>query len=126
MLWISYHLMRHYFFNGARANVYRNMALENEGLSTRGWRQNSLLSVKDGEVARNPEFYLLLHFAHYVKKGAVMLATQGEMSSNTAVFRNPDGSRAAVILNPYPFSKTVTLEGKHLCLKARSFNTVLL
>lgn len=122
----TYHLMRHYFSCGVRANVYWNMALENEGLSTWGWRQNSLLSVKDGEITWNPEFYLLLHFARYIKKSAVMLATGGEMSSNTTVFRNPDGSRVAVILNPYPFRKTVTLEEKHFCLKARSFNTILL
>lgn len=122
----TYHLMHHYFFHGVRANVYWNMALENDGLSTWGWRQNSLISVKDGEYTLNPEFYLLKHFAHFVKRGAVMLSTKGEMSSNATVFKNPDGSVVAVVLNPFDFEKVLTIEGKNYKLKPRSINTILL
>lgn len=119
------HLLHHYFTNGARANVYWNMALENDGLSSWGWRQNSLISVHNGDFTFNPEFYLLKHFAHFVKKGATMLSTKGEMSSNTTVFKNPDSSIAAFILNPFEFEKTVTLNNVNLVLKPRSFNTVV-
>lgn len=118
-------LLHHYTVHGARANVYWNMALENDGVSTWGWRQNSLISVKDGGYTFNPEFYLMKHFAHFVKQGAVLLSVTGEMSSNTTAFRNPDGSIAAVIINPFPISKTVTIGGKHLMLEPRSINTVL-
>lgn len=120
-----YTLLHHYTVHGARANVYWNMALENEGISTWGWKQNSLISVKDGAYTFNPEFYVMKHFAHFVKQGAVLLSVTGEMSSDTTAFRNPDGSIAAVILNPFPFSKTVTLFGKNLTLRPRSINTVL-
>ena len=120
------HLMHHYFYFGARANVYWNMALAGDGLSTWGWRQNSLVSVKDGEYTFNPEFYLLKHFGHFVRKGAVMLSTKGEMSSNATVFRNPDGSVMAVLSNPFETEKTVTLEGKNYVLEPRSFNTIVL
>lgn len=117
-------LAHHYFSNGARANVYWNMALDNDGLSTWGWKQNSLVNVKDGKYTFTPEFYLQKHFAHFIKKGAVMLATTGEMSSNSNVFKNVDGSIYAVIINPFEFNKTVTIEGKNYCLKPRSFNTI--
>lgn len=120
----TYHLVRHYFLHGVRANVYWNMALDNDGLSTWGWRQNSLISVKDGKYVFNPEFYLFKHFAHFIKKGAVMLKTTGEMSSNSTVFKNADGSVYAVIVNPFEFDKTVTIEGVNYCLKPRSINTI--
>ena len=122
----TYHLMHHYFVNGARANVYWNMALDNDGYSTWGWRQNSFISVKDGEYTYNPEFYLFKHFAHFVKRGAVLLSTKGEMSSNSTVFKNPDGSVVAVILNPFEFKKTITIDNNNYILKPKSFNTIIL
>lgn len=122
----TYHLMHHYFVNGVRANVYWNMALDNDGLSTWGWYQNSLISVKDGEYTYNPEFYLLKHFSHFVKRGAVLLSTKGEMSSNATVFKNLDGSIFAIILNPFEFEKIVTIEGKNYKLKPHSFNSIKL
>ncbi len=117
-------LIHHYFRFGARANVYWNMALANDGLSTWGWRQNSLISVKDGDYTYNPEFYLLKHFGHFVDRDAVRIETEGEFSSNTNIFENPDGSRIAVIMNPFDNEKVVTLEGKNYILKPRSFNTM--
>lgn len=122
----TYEMYHHYFKNGARANVYWNMALDNDGLSSWGWRQNSLISVKNGEYRYNPEFYLVKHFAKFVKRGAVMLATTDDFSSNTTVFENADGSRVAVIVNPFGFEKTVSLENTSYTLKPRSFNTIVL
>lgn len=121
----AYEMMRYYFTFGARANVYWNMALENEGLSTWGWSQNSLISIKDGSYVFNPEFYVYKHFSHFIRRGAVMLETRGRFSSNTAVFENPDGSRVAVIANPLDVEKTVTIFGKNYILKPRSFNTMV-
>ncbi len=122
----TYEMYHHYFKNGARANVYWNMALDNDGLSSWGWRQNSLISVKNGEYRYNPEFYLVKHFAKFVKRGAVMLAATGDFSSNTTVFENADGSRVAIIVNPFGFEKTVSLENTSYTLKPRSFNTIVL
>ncbi len=121
-----YHMIHHYTLNGARANIYWNMALDNDGLSTWGWRQNSLISVKDGSYTYNPDFYMLKHFAHFVKKGAVMLSVKGEMSSNVTAFRNPDGQTVAVIMNPFEFEKTVTVQGENIRLMPRSFNTIII
>lgn len=119
-------LLHHYTVNGARANVYWNMALENDGVSTWGWRQNSLISVKDGEYTFNPEFYVMKHFSQFVKKGAILLSTKGEMSSNTTAFKNPDGSIAAVIMNPFEFEKTVTINQTNYILPPRSFNSIVI
>lgn len=121
-----YELIHHYFRFGARANVYWNMALENEGLSTWGWNQNSLISINDGDYVFNPEFYVYKHFSHFVKRGAVMLKTMGGFSSNATVFENPDGSRVAVIANPYFEEKVLTVNKKNYILKPRSFNTIII
>lgn len=120
----AYEMMHHYFKCGARACVYWNMALPEASVSTWGWKQNSLISVCNGEYRFTPEFYLIRHFARFVKEGAVMLSTKGRMSTNTTVFRNPDGTRVAVVMNPFDFEKVLTLEGKNYSLPPRSFSTI--
>lgn len=121
-----YSQMRHYFRHGARANTYWNIALVKGATSSWGWRQNSLISTDENGVIFNPEFYLIKHFSHFVKRGAVMLATKGEFSTNSAVFRNVDGSVVAVIMNPFEFERTVTIGENNYVLRPRSFNTIVL
>lgn len=111
---------------GARANVYWNMVLNEGGLSTWGWHQNSLFTVKDGKYEKMPEYYSVKHFSHFVRKGAVMLKTTGAHSTSSAVFRNPDGSVAAVIVNPYKKEKILTIQNNNFILKPLSFNTIIL
>lgn len=121
-----FEIYRRSFKGGANASVYWNMVLEKGGLSTWGWHQNSLFTIDNGEIIRNPEYYAVKHFSHFVKKGAVMLKTEGSHSSNTAVFKNIDGSVVAVIINPYKNDKVLTINGENYLLKAKSFNTILL
>lgn len=122
----SYEMMHHYFKFGSRACVYWNMALPFSSMSTWGWKQNSLVVVNDDEYVFSPEFYLIKHFAHFVKEGAVMLSTKGGMSSNATVFQNPDGTKVAVIMNPYDIEKVVSIEGNSYALDPRSFNSIIL
>lgn len=121
-----FELYRRSFRGGARANVYWNMVLFAGGLSTWGWHQNSLFTVENGNYRMNPEFYCVKHFSHFVKKGAVMLGTSGAHSTNSAVFKNPDGSVIAVIVNPYKTEKVLTVRGTNFILKPNSFNTIVL
>ena len=120
----TYEMLHHYFRHGARANVYWNMALEPGGLSTWGWNQNSLITVNNGDYTFNPDFYCIKHFSHFVKPGAIMLETAGNFSSNTTVFRNPDGGIVAVIQNPFDTEKVISLCNKNYVLKPYSFNTI--
>ena len=50
---------------------------------------------------------------------------KGGWSTNTTLFRNPDGSTVAVVMNPFDFEKDLTLEGQTFRIPARSFATVL-
>ena len=121
-----FEMIKHYFRNGVSAYVYWNMALEKNAESTWGWKQNSLISVNDGKVKYNPEFYLMKHFSHFVKPGAKVLEVKGRWSPNTVAFENPDGGKVAVIMNPFNSQKTVSMEDQNYILPPFSFNTILL
>lgn len=120
-------LARHYFRFGASAYVYWNLALIEDQPSTWGWRQNSLVSVKDKKATLTPEFYLMKHMSAFVKRGAKYMEIKGELASSCIAFQNPDGSRVLVIYNPYDFEQTVSLEnGKSYAIKPQSINTICL
>lgn len=119
-----YALMRYYFRFGASAYVYWNIALENEGSSTWGWTQNSLVNVVDGKARFTPEYYMMKHFSHFVKRGAKYVLMKGEMSTLCTAFKNPDGTHIVVAYNPYPHEITITIEGKNYVLPVNSINTI--
>jgi O-Glycosyl hydrolase len=88
-----------YFRHGAERYTYWNMALEDGGISTWGWKQNSLCTInpETKELKLQPEFYLMKHFSHFVKKGARLIKTKGHWTSNTVAFENPDGSIILIV-----------------------------
>jgi len=124
-------LMRHYLSNGVSVYNYWNLALQKDGLSRWGWRQNSLVVV-DGKTrtyAFTPEYYLLKHLSHFVRRGAKRLVTDGSYVE-TLAFANPDGSVAVMLANKAeePTSVAVVLGGKTRCvtLPASSVSTLCL
>lgn len=119
-----YGLARHYFRFGASAYVYWNLALKEGQPSTWGWRQNSLISVKDGKAKYTPEFYMMKHFSHFVKRGAKYVEMKGEFASNCTCFKNPDGSYVLVVGNPYRTEQIISVGGKSYALPPRSVNTI--
>ncbi|MBC8062774.1 MAG: glycoside hydrolase family 30 protein [Clostridiaceae bacterium] len=124
-----FRLIRHYFANGINSYIYWNMALEHGGLSTWGWNQNSLVTIDPviNEYVYNPEFYVMKHFSHFVKLGAVRLGTKGHFTGNSLVFENPDGTVVLVINNGFKQERKITLKAKNkeitVILKPYSFNT---
>ncbi|NLK28809.1 MAG: glycoside hydrolase family 30 protein [Clostridiales bacterium] len=94
-----YRLMWHYFHHNVEGYMYWNMALPEGGISTWGWTQNSLVTVNEEtlKVTYQPEFYLMKHFSHFVKKGAKVLETGGRWASNCVVFENPDGQLVIIV-----------------------------
>lgn len=104
-------LIRHYLVNGARAYVYWNMALETGGMSSWGWKQNSLVTVDSstGAVTYNPEFHVMRHFGRVVRPGATVLATAGRWSANLISVRNHDSQIGHVIRNPHGSPQEVTV-----------------
>lgn len=120
-------LLRHYLTYGVRAYVYWNAILSAGGMSTWGWKQNSMVTVDNGEYTLNPEYYVMKHFSRYIRPGAVRLVLSGHWTSNSVAFRNTDGSIVLVTQNPFKRPQTVQLklDGKDYSIKlpADSINT---
>ena len=125
----SWSLMKLYLTSGANAYMYWNTSLDKGGISTWGWRQNSLVSVDttNNSFNYNHEYYLLKHVSHFVKQGAKLLSITGAFD-NLLAFKNPDGSTILVIQNELKESRQITIEldDKFISvpLTAHSFTTV--
>ena len=97
------------------------------GMSTWGWKQNSMVTVEDGQYKLNYEYYIMKHFSRFVRQGAVRLVLEGHWTSNSVAFKNPDGSIVLATQNPFkkPHTLHFDLEGKKYSfeLPADSINT---
>lgn len=124
-------LMKHYFTNGVLGYIYWNMVLEPEGMSTWGWKQNSMLTVDatGRNVLYNPEFYVIKHASHFVVPGSRLLETRGASSGNTLTFLTPDGSVVFITANPFTKTKPFSVTGEGVSvsveLPADSINTIV-
>lgn len=124
-------LMKHYLTHGANAYMYWNTSLKEGGISTWGWRQNSLVSVDttNKTFKYNFEYYLMKHLSHFVKPGAKRLETSGDYD-NLLAFVNPDKSVVIVVQNDSAKEKMFTIKvGDKILtptLEADSYNSFLL
>lgn len=96
----TFGLLHQSFTNGANSYMYWNLILDEMGLSTWMWRQNSMITIDKftREVRYNPEFFVMKHFSHFIQPGAKRIATEGKIGLNLA-FQNPDGSTVLIIGN---------------------------
>ncbi|MFH0758095.1 MAG: glycoside hydrolase family 30 beta sandwich domain-containing protein [Bacteroidota bacterium] len=125
----SWGLMKHYLTNGANAYMYWNTSLDEGGISTWGWKQNSLVSVDttNNTFKYNNEYYLLKHVSHFVQPGAKLLKTSGSFD-NLLAFLNPDSSIILVMQNEQKTDRQINMIIDELSvsviLKADSFTSI--
>lgn len=121
--------VKNYIENGVNAYMYFNMVLQDQGTSSWGWNQNSLVNIdsRTRKATFTPEFLLMKHLSHYVKPQAFKLKTMGNDDAMLA-FRNPDGSTVIFIANTHgrPLEMTIACNWQviHTKLPAHSFNTI--
>jgi glucosylceramidase len=124
-------LMKHYLTNGAKAYMYWNISLNEGGVSTWGWHQNSLIVVDTltKKYRYSYEFYLMKHLSHYVKPNAKRVNTEGSFN-NLLAFVNPDKSIAVLVQNDSNEDKKVSIKigDKTIkpTLKPNTINTFLI
>jgi glucosylceramidase len=126
----SWNLMKHYLNNGASAYMYWNTSLMQGGISTWGWRQNSLVVVnEDNSFNYTPEYYVMKHVSHFVEPGAKKLRLEGSYEDVLA-FLNPDNSLVVVAGNQDAAEKVVSIKVNNTTyaptLKANSLNTLII
>lgn len=125
-------LMWQYFRHGAERYAYWNIALLEDGISSWGWRQNSLCTVDSttGHITLQPEFYLMKHFSHYIDSGAQVLGVSGPWSANSIAFENPNGDLILVVGNGLNRDREFTFHhaGVHFTttIGARTINTLII
>jgi glucosylceramidase len=82
------------------------------------------------KVTKNPEYYVMKHFSHFVNPGALRIETSGPWTGNTTAFLNPDGTKVVVIANPFKDTRELEMdvngETYSFKLKAESFNTIII
>lgn len=90
--------------NGGETVVDWNLALDQNGGPHQGGcsdRCNGVVEIANGNVTRNAEYYVLGHVAKFVKPGATRIGStsQGNGGVENVAFQNPDGTRAAYVVN---------------------------
>jgi glucosylceramidase len=126
----TWSLMKHYLTSGANAYMYWNTSLKEGGISTWGWKQNSLVSVDtvNRTFKYNHEYYLMKHLSHFIKPGAKRLETAGPFEDVLA-FLNPDGTVVLVLYNNSDSEKSISIKAGNRSFipsfKPYSFNTMV-
>lgn len=105
-----------------------NMVLDEIGMNTEKWRQNSPLTVnrKNGEIIYNPSYYLTKHFSWFIAPRAVRIKATGTYYDMIA-FKNPDGKIVLEVKNSSnePVCTSIKINGGIIksVLEAHSINT---
>ncbi len=126
-----FNLYQHYLANGVNAYIYWNMALEPKGRSTWGWEQNAMITIDPAEpkAIRNPEYYVMKHYSHFVPPSSQRLSLKGPWTGNATAFATPAGDTVIVIANPFKEARTIAIacgaEQVSFTLEAESFNTIV-
>jgi glucosylceramidase len=122
---------RQFLEGGVQAYTLWNLVLDETGLSSWHWKQNSsiVIDTKQGTVNYTPEFYLMKHFSQFVRPGAVRLKLSGSWK-NALGFENADGSVVLVVANigPQAQAENITMqigdEVITIAVPAHSFSTI--
>lgn len=126
----TFFLINQYVGLGCDKYTYWNAVLKDNGSSTWGWIQNSLVQVNSATNTAyyTPEYYAFKHYSHFVEPGSVLL--KGSSTDNNALvlaFRRPDDAIIIVAGNPTGTTRTITMDvdGKYLSttLAPNSFNS---
>ncbi|MGW4218489.1 RICIN domain-containing protein [Streptomyces bacillaris] len=102
--WHTENLVVQNMRNGGETVINWNLALDRNGGPHQGHcgtRCNGVVEIAGGQVTRNAEFYVLGHVTKFIRPGATRIGStsQGAGGVQNVAFQNPDGTRAAVVVN---------------------------
>ncbi|MEV0173689.1 RICIN domain-containing protein [Streptomyces sp. NPDC050803] len=102
--WHAENLVVQNMRNGGETVVNWNLALDQNGGPHQGHctnRCNGVVEIAGGNVTRGAEYYVLGHVTKFIKPGATRIGStsQGSGGIQNLAFQNPDGSRAAFVVN---------------------------
>ena len=101
--------------NWSKNALFWNLALnENHGPTNNGCQDcRGVVTINSsGEIEKNEEYYAIAHFSKFVRPGAHRIGSSN-FDDNSGLdgiaFQNPDGSKALIVLNETPTSKTFSV-----------------
>ncbi|MCA0754783.1 hypothetical protein KP806_06945 [Paenibacillus sp. N4] len=81
-------------------------------------------------VTRNPEFYVMKHFAHFTSPGDCRIGLKGPWAGHSVAYLKPDGTKVLVLINPYPEERELRLgtasQAFAFRLAPESFHTIVI
>ncbi|MFE2054404.1 RICIN domain-containing protein [Streptomyces sp. NPDC056465] len=112
--WHAENLVVQNMRNGGETVVNWNLALDQNGGPHQGGcgnRCNGIVDIANGKVTRNAEYYVLGHVTKFIKAGATRIGStsQGGGGVQNVAFQNPDGSRAAYVVNTSAAAQRLSL-----------------
>lgn len=108
------------------------MILDETGMSSWGWKQDSMITIDTYEkkVKVNPQYWIARHFSQFVVPGSTRIGCKATGEMDGLAFRDPRGNIIAVVANQEKFSKQSWLKvGKKdlsLNLSPMSINTIVI
>ena len=126
----TFDLLNTYLNGGVNSYMYWNMVLQDDGASSWGWRQNAMIRIdsQTKQVIYTPEFYVMKHLSHFVKKGAHRLNVS--KGNNVLAFKNPDGQVVILCANKDTEERNIRIACKghvaNVKLAPKTFNTITL
>lgn len=126
----TYDLLNTYLNGGVNSYMYWNMVLQDDGASSWGWKQNTMIRIDSHtkKVIYTPEFYVMKHLSHFVKKGAHKLNVP--KGNNVLAFKNPDGQIVILCANKDAEEHNIKIACKgsviSLKLSPKTFHTITL
>lgn len=127
----TFERINHYLGNGCEEYTFWNAILAGDGMSTWGWKQNSLIRIdaKTAKVTYTPEYYAVRHCTSFIPQGSVILAQLPANGTNTPILivKNPNGKLVVLVGNFNNESRAITvkLNNKYLNMQLlpHSLNT---
>lgn len=125
----TYDLVETYLNGGANVYMYFNMVLQDNGASSWGWTQNSLVRVDSSkkDYFYTPEYYLMKHLNHFIKPGAHKVKVR--KGNGVLAFRNPDGQTVIFCINKDAQARDIRISCKNstltVSMKPKTFNTIV-
>ena len=122
--------------NGCQSITVWNLVLNPAGFPTIGpFNCKGTVEIDDNGnlVRRSDEYYTLLHFSKYIKRGASRILLEEKAlprNFDAAAFANPDGSRVIFVSNTESYDSDLIIRDKDreivLRVPRQSVNTVIL
>ena len=101
----TFKTMQQFIRGGASAYNYWNIVLDQTGLSSWAWSQDSTVVIDsyDGHITYTPQYYLMKHLSAFVKPGRNIPPTNQRVRPGPLAFKTSEGNVIVVVTNTSRF-----------------------